>query len=225
MAYFTVDTFAFLRDLADHNDRNWFKANQERFERSVREPALDFITDFTGHLDELSSHFVADARKVGGSLFRIQRDTRFGADKTPYKQNTGIHFRHRMAKDAHTPGFYFHIEPDNCFVGGGIWRPASPMTGQIRAYLDQHQPEWGAVVSHLASSRFRLEGESLKRPPKGFTADHPLIDDLKRKSFIATASLSDDEVMADTILDDYSAHCRTVSPLMACVSAALGVPY
>ena len=75
--YFTPKLFAFLRELADNNERNWFKANQDRFEEQVRQPALDFIEDFAEALYDISKHFTADARKVGGSLFRIQRDTRF----------------------------------------------------------------------------------------------------------------------------------------------------
>lgn len=98
---FTPDIFAFLRDLATNNNRAWFHENKQRFEDSVRQPALDFITDFVEPLETLSPHFVADSRTVGGSLFRIHRDTRFSKDKTPYKLNTGMHFRHERAKDAH----------------------------------------------------------------------------------------------------------------------------
>lgn len=81
--YFTTKTFAFLKDLEANNDRDWFKANQARYESDVREPALDFIDDFAERLVRISPHFVADARKQGGSLFRIHRDTRFS------KQNLG----------------------------------------------------------------------------------------------------------------------------------------
>ena len=103
--YFTPALFAFLKDLAANNDRTWFKANQDRYETVVRQPALDFITDMVEPLEAISPHFVADSRTVGGSLFRIHRDTRFSKDKTPYKLNTGMHFRHERAKDAHAPGF------------------------------------------------------------------------------------------------------------------------
>ena len=77
-AYFTPKLFKFLHDLVENNDRDWFKAHQADYERYVREPALDFINDFAAPLKSISEHFVADTRKVGGSLFRIQRDTRFG---------------------------------------------------------------------------------------------------------------------------------------------------
>ena len=80
-SYFTPQLFAFLRDLANNNDREWFKANQKTYEAVIREPALDFINDFAAPLARISPHFVADSRTVGGSLFRIQRDTRFSKEK------------------------------------------------------------------------------------------------------------------------------------------------
>ena len=110
-ARFTPDLFKFLSDLADNNERDWFQANKGRYESSVKEPALDFIEEFTEPLGKISPHFEANARASGGSLFRIHRDTRFGTDKTPYKLNTGVHFRHERAKDAHAPGFYLHLQP------------------------------------------------------------------------------------------------------------------
>ena len=124
-ARFTPDLFKFLGDLADNNEREWFHTNKARYDASVKEPALDFIEEFTKPLAKISPHFEANARASGGSLFRIHRDTRFGTDKTPYKINTGLHFRHERAKDAHAPGFYLHLQPRQSFMGIGIWRPES----------------------------------------------------------------------------------------------------
>ena len=130
--YFTARTFRFLKDLGENNSREWFKANQDRYETDVREPALDFIAAFAEPLARLSPHFVADARKVGGSMFRVQRDTRFSKDKTPYKTNAAMQFRHEQARDVHAPGFYLHIEPGNCFMGAGLWRPETRVAYDIR---------------------------------------------------------------------------------------------
>lgn len=225
-SYFTPATFRFLKDLAANNDRDWFKANQHRYEEHVREPALDFITDFTGELAEISPHLVADARKVGGSLFRIQRDTRFANDKTPYKTNTGVQFRHELGKDAHAPGLYLHLEPGRCFMGIGLWMPETRVAGQIRDHIDANQQAWlTATRSEPFTSTFRLDGESLVRPPKGFTADHPLIDDLKRKSFIATADLTQKQVTAPTFLTDFSRWSRAGSPLMGFLCRAVGIAW
>jgi Conserved hypothetical protein (DUF2461) len=108
---FTKDLFSFLLDLRKNNNRGWFQANKPRYEQHVQEPALEFVSDFAPLLDEISPHFRADPRPVGGSLFRIYRDVRFSKDKSPYKTVVGIRFRHELGKDAHAPVFYLHLEP------------------------------------------------------------------------------------------------------------------
>ena len=222
--YFTPALFGFLKDLAANNDRAWFKANQDRYEAVVRQPALDFITDMVGPLATISPHFVADSRTVGGSLFRIQRDTRFSKDKTPYKLNTGMHFRHERAKDAHAPGFYVHLEPGRCFMGVGLWHPESKVAYRIRHHIADNPDAWVAATRGKPfSTRFELGGDSLVRPPKGIDPEHPLLDDLKRKSFMATTSLTQREVTSASFMDDFVDHCRTASPMMAMLCEAVDV--
>ncbi|MEC8943585.1 MAG: TIGR02453 family protein, partial [Acidobacteriota bacterium] len=104
--HFTPATFAFMRELAANNNREWFNANKPRYEGVLRAVALEFIRDFEPQLWDISPYFCADDRKVGGSLFRIYRDVRFSKDKSPYKIYTGVQFRHAYGKDAHAPGFY-----------------------------------------------------------------------------------------------------------------------
>ncbi len=224
--YFTARTFRFLKDLGENNSREWFKANQDRYEADVREPALDFIAAFAEPLAGISPHFVADTRKVGGSLFRIQRDTRFAADKTPYKTNTGMQFRHEQAKDVHAPGFYLHIEPGNCFMGVGLWRPETAAAYAIRDRIDAEPKQWqSATTGKRFTELFGLEGESLVRPPKGFAADHPLIDDLKRKDFIATTRLTQRAVTSGDFPADFTDSCKRAAPFMRFLCQALDVPF
>jgi uncharacterized protein (TIGR02453 family) len=224
--HFTPELFAFLRDLADNNDRVWFKANQDRFEITVRQPALDFITDFGERLNDISGHFVADSRTVGGSLFRIQRDTRFSKDKTPYKLNTGMHFRHEVAKDAHAPGYYVNLEPRNCYMGVGLWRPESRVAYAIRHHIDENPEDWaGAVGDKAFLEVFDLAGDSLVRPPKGFDADHPLIDDLRRKDFIGTSALKQASVTSGDFIDTFEDYCRRATPFMRFLCDAVGVAF
>ena len=132
MSYFTKATFTFLKDLTENNKREWFHQNKHRYEDHVRDPAIRFITDFGAHLRTLSEHFRSDPRTVGGSMFRIHRDTRFSKDKTPYKTAIGIQFRHELGKNAHAPGFYLHIDRGGCFAGAGMWHPDSPSLKKIR---------------------------------------------------------------------------------------------
>ena len=223
---FTPKLFAFLSDLAANNDRDWFAAHKADYESHVRQPALDFITDFTGRLEEISPHFVADARTVGGSLFRIHRDTRFSKDKTPYKTNTGIHFRHEKAKDAHAPGFYLNLEPRNCFIGAGLWRPETKVAYAIREHIAAEPQDWlAATTSEPFSTSYSLGGDSLQRPPKGFDRDHELIDDLKRKDFVAVAPLTQSAITRGDFPDVFEARLREASKLMRFLCDAVGVKY
>ena len=224
--YFTPALFTFLKDLKVNNDRTWFKANQERYEESVRQPALDFITDYADRLAKISPHLVADARTVGGSLFRIQRDTRFSKDKTPYKPNTGMHFRHEAAKDAHAPGFYVHLEPGSCFMGVGLWRPESKVAYAIRDRIDRDAAGWKkAARAKRFTDVFTLTGDSLQRQPKGYDPDHPLIDDLKRKDFIATASLTQKQVTSPDFMSDFDDRARRAKPFLGFLCTAVDVPF
>lgn len=186
---FTKKTFTFLRDLEKNNNRDWFEANKHHYEEFVREPSLAYIEAMAPHLKKISPHFIASPKKVGGSLMRIYRDVRFSKDKTPYKTNIGIQFRHSAGKDVHAPGFYLHIENSEVFVGAGIWRPDSATVSNVRLHMDENQADWKKITKKLYSKGFELHGESLKKAPRGYDPEHPLLEDLKRKDFIAVQNL------------------------------------
>jgi len=148
-------------------------------------------------LAHISPHFLAVSKKVGGSLMRVHRDVRFSKDKTPYKTNIGIQFRHEMGRDVHAPGFYLHVEPNECFVGVGIWRPDSIALGKIRDAIIERDKHWlSAVNDKKFKKNFELSGESLKTAPRGYDKEHPLINDLKRKDFIAISHIDDSTVLS-----------------------------
>ena len=213
--YFTPQSFAFLGKLANNNSRDWFKAHQDEYETQVREPALQLIRAMAPQLAKSSAHFRADDRKVGGSLFRIQRDTRFSADKTPYKTHIGIRFRHERAKDVHSPLFYLHLEPGNHFVGAGLWHPEPKVARQIREFIVANPNGWKqATQSRAFCKDFAMGGDSLVRPPRGFDPEHPLIEDLKRKDFVASTTLDDAQVLDASLPETLVAHYRRVAPLV-----------
>lgn len=219
-SYFSPEAFDFLRQLKKHNNREWFARNKARYEESLVAPALTFITDFAPQLEKISPHFVADARPTRGSLFRIYRDTRFSHDKKPYKTHVGIHFSHAKGKDIHAPVFYLHLEPEGCFVGGGIWHPDTAAATKVRTAIVSEPKKWAA-----ARKKLLLEGESLSRPPRGFDADHPCIADLKRKDFISTLALTEAQICGANFLKEFAAACKSMSPLVGFTCAALGLPY
>lgn len=114
--YFEADLFRFLTRLKRSNKRDWFLAHKDEYEKYARDPGIRFISDFAVHLSEISPYLMADPRSSRGSLFRIYRDTRFSADKRPYKTNVAMRFSHR-GKDVHSPGFYLHLEPGGLLRG------------------------------------------------------------------------------------------------------------
>ena len=160
-ASFGPELFGFLAELKDHNDRDWFNANKARYEADVLEPSLAFIEDFAPYLHQISPHLRADARRVGGSLFRIYRDTRFSKDKTPYKTTAGIWFKHEQSKDVHAPGFYLHLAPGDVFAGGGIWHPDTRTLTKIRDAIVADPEGWREVDER---HRARHGGGAQARP-------------------------------------------------------------
>jgi len=225
-SYITPELFQFFNELKENNNREWFEANKQRYEDDVREPLLNFVTDFGVRLAEISPHYVADARKSGGSLFRIYRDVRFSKDKTPYKTAAGMQFRHESGKDVHAPGFYLHLEPGGVFVGIGIWQPDNQTLGKIRDAIVDHSTRWEAAKTDPAfAAMYTLGGESLKRAPKGYDPDHPLVEDLKRKDFIASTQFSEAETCAPDFIDHFAGACRAATPFMEFLTTAVGLPY
>jgi uncharacterized protein (TIGR02453 family) len=217
---FAPELFAFLRELAANNDREWFAANKARYVAEVQEPALAFVEDaglrFPG---EVSAHFA-------GSLFRIYRDTRFSKDKTPYKTHVGMQFRHERNRDVHAPGYYLHLEPGSVFMACGLWHPERDTLHAIRTSIATRPARWQAIVEDPAFGRsFRLGGEALKRPPAGFDAQHPLIEDLKRKDFIANATLSESEATSSGFLSRFLALCGEAREFMGFLCGAARVPF
>ena len=224
--HFTDAVFEFLAELAENNDRSWFQINKPRYEAHVKEPALRFISDFGPSLRQISTHFRADPRANGGSLFRIYRDTRFSRDKSPYKTHAGIHFRHETTSDAHAPGFYLHLEPGHCFAGCGVWRPAGPALRRIRAHIDESPGAWkDASRSERFRRSFELVGDALVRAPMGFSVGHPLIEDLRRKDFIGVAKLDAGTVTAPDFIDTFADLCRDGAGFQRWLCLALGVPF
>ena len=206
------DTFVFLRDLKAHNTKEWFDANRDRYEA-----ARDNVLALIDHLIEDIAGFDADLRGLEAKqcLFRINRDVRFSKNKAPYKTNFGASLS-RGGRRSPFAGYYLHLEPGGVFIGGGIYMPASPQLKAIRAHIDHNAPDLRAV---LADSDFQatygaLQGEALKTAPKGYEKDHPAIDLLRMKSFIATRAYADEQALSPEfprrVADDFA----TLKPLL-----------
>jgi len=224
---FPADAVRFLAALARSNNRAWFQANKDRYEQSVRGPALAFIEAMAGPLERVSRHIYADPSPAGGSLMRIYRDTRFSPDKTPYKTNIGIQFRHERGDDVHAPGLYFHIDPKECFLACGMWRPPADALAAIRARIAEHPDIWLAARDNKAFVKTwgRVSGETLKRPPRGFDPDHPCIKDIKQKDFLGVLDLPRADTSSPKLPNQVAKAFAAGTSLMKFLCDALGLPY
>ena len=224
--HFTPQTLQFLSDLAENNSREWFTPRKAQYDALVRDPFLALIEALQPALAKISPHFRADPKPIGGSLFRLYRDARFSNDKSPYKPWAGARFFHERAKLCPAPSFYLHIAPGDCFIGGGIWHPEPPTQRRIREFILANPSSWveatqGAPFKH----QFTLGGDTLVRPPRGFDATHPLINDLKRKDFVAVRPLTDAQVCHTVLLSQVTTCFTSCAPLIDYLCAALELEF
>ncbi len=223
---FHLELLHFLNELTRNNSKKWFDKNKDRYEKVIRTPALQFIEAMEEPLKKISPHFMAVPKKVGGSLMRIHRDVRFSKNKKPYKTNVGIHFRHELGKDVHCPGYYLHIDLESVFIGAGIWHPETPALNQIRNAIVEDPKAWKKVSKTRAFlNRFQIEGDSLKRPPRGFDPEFEFIDDLKRKDHIAIAAFEHDMLFDGSLVKQTTSVMRSAKNYMKFLCSALGQKY
>lgn len=223
---FPAGTLQFLAELEANNDRDWFESNRDRYESLVREPALDFVSSMDAPLQRISEHLTAVPKKAGGSLMRVHRDVRFSKDKTPYKTNIGIQFRHARGKDVHAPGFYLHIDNTGCFLAAGVWRPEREALAAIRERIRDRPGAWKKVTGNRAfSGTFTFGGESLTRPPRGFEPDDPNIEDLKRKDYIASTTFPAGDIEQAGFLKQAASTFAKARPLMQFICDALQIEF
>ena len=226
-AGFPKDFFSFFKEIKTNNEKPWFEANKERYRQTVLGSCSAFIEAMAPRLEKISKHISADPRPNGGSMFRIYRDVRFSKDKRPYKEHAGIHFRHALGKTAHAPGFYIQLAPDGVFFGGGMWMPEPEALVQIRTAIAEKSTAWKKVKSDGVFKKTfdGISGEALSRPPRGFDPDHPMIEDIKRKSFFAMKDSSPKAAQSPRFIDEVTDTLRASRPLMKFLCDAVGAPF
>jgi uncharacterized protein (TIGR02453 family) len=227
--YFTKATLDFLKQLRAHNDRDWFLANKDRYEKCARDPFLRLIADLAPAFHKARLPYIADPRPHGGSMLRIYRDIRFSKDKSPYKIAISAHFVRQGAKDDAAPGFYLHIEPGKSMIGGGVWRPEPKALKKIRDAIAADGKAWHKSTALLRSgesfsgSAWVLIGEALTRPPAGFSAGHPFMEDIKRKDFAVSSPLTDSEVCGSGFHKLVLERFRSSAPFLEFLAKAVGL--
>ena len=184
---FTKETVRFFTALRKNNNREWFERNRETYETQVMGPAKAFVTAMGDRLKSIAPRIVA-APKVNKSIFRINRDTRFSLDPSPYKTNLGILFWDGVRPKMESSGFYFHLEPPSLWLGVGMYMIPDPLLGRFRkAVVDAKSgAEIGKIVAAIrAIPGFSVDGTHYKRVPAGFDPGHPNAELLKHKGLYA----------------------------------------
>jgi uncharacterized protein (TIGR02453 family) len=188
-------TLDFLRELKNNNEREWFAANQKDY-KVARANFESFVQAVINEV--ITFDPILKGLEVKNCVFRINRDTRFSKDKSPYKTNFGA-FIVRGGKNngERFAGYYFHIEPDGCMLAGGAYMPPSPWLNAIREKISDEAEEFLEIINDAAFKKYfgPIEGERLKSSPKGYPADHPQIELLRLKSFLALNEIPDEKVL------------------------------
>jgi uncharacterized protein (TIGR02453 family) len=226
---FRPATFTYLRRLARNNNRAWFEANRPSYEADVRGPLRALVEEMDARFGRMAPEIVGDPRR---SIFRINRDIRFSRDKSPYKTHAACWFYHRDAgrqvgqeAEGGSAGFYFHVQPGECFVGGGIWMPPRGQLGKIRDALAENPKAFEATITAPAVRR-RFGGlseeEMLTRLPRGYAPGHPAERWLRFQSFTLGRRLEDREVLSPRLPAILERDYAAMLPLVRWLNGALG---
>ncbi len=229
--HFTPAFFKFLRQLGKNNTREWFQANKDTYDEHVKNPMLRFIADVKPRMAKISPRIDVDPKPVGGSLGRLNRDTRFSKDKSPYKTSIVAMFGHDKAGEL-LLGYRLSLAPGEIKAYTGLCDPDGPTLEKIRTRIMVKPGEWRKAVGEPDAgflSRYTFEGESLKRPPKIGTCapeeGHPLIEDLKRKSHAANVKFDEKAACSPDFIDAYMESVKLGPPLMAFLCKSVDVAY
>ena len=215
-------TLKFLKDLKKNNNKPWFDAHRKEYEAAKKdfEQMIQAVIDRHGKTDKTISHL-----KAKDCLFRINRDIRFSKDKTPYKTNMGAYIN-RGGKKSLYGGYYFHCEPGQSFVGGGLWMPMPIELNKVRQEIDYNLAEFKKIIG---SKKFKSvyndvsrDAEyTLSRVPKGYEADNPAAEYLKLKSFVAIAKVPDADLNSKEIVKKITTAFEALQPMLAFINHSI----
>ncbi|WP_231464532.1 MULTISPECIES: DUF2461 domain-containing protein [unclassified Pedobacter] len=214
------DTLAFIKDVADNNNREWFAENKHRYE-DAKTDVLNLVAEIIPELSKIDP-LISSETDPKKSLLRIYRDVRFSKNKDPYKNNFGIWFSAKN-KGANGPGYYLHIQPGKNFIAGGYWMPEAEHLKLIRQEIDYNFGDFEKIITDKSFKKnFKLgTANALKNAPKGYDPADPNIEFLKLKSFEATTEIPDEEFLKPTIVNKLISSFTTVNPLVAFLRNAI----
>jgi uncharacterized protein (TIGR02453 family) len=213
-------TIQFLKALKKNNNKEWFDKNRKIYEQAKAD-YLNFVTIMLNEIQGFDTSLMELQPKQ--CIFRLNRDVRFSKNKDPYKTNFGASFS-KGAKKIQTAGYYFHLEPGENFVGGGLWMPMAPDLNKVRQEIDYCFKEFSSILKKPAfKSTYGDMDNSMKlvRPPKGFDVDNPALEYLKLKSFVVTRSIKDTELTDKQLVKNVVKDFKTITPLVHFLNRAI----
>ncbi len=215
------DTLSFIQALSENNDRTWFLAHKGEYE-NAKADVLNFISLLIPLLATVDPAFPKDSPPKK-HLLRIYRDIRFSKDKRPFKNNFGIYFS-VYGKNGNEPGYYINLAPGQCFFAAGYWMPGAEDLKKIREEIDYNQEEFLRIINDSGfSDRFILDQtDTLKKAPKGYAPDHPLIGVLKLKSLTAIYPIADEDFYKAGITEKIHQAFKQIYPFMLFLRTAIG---
>jgi uncharacterized protein (TIGR02453 family) len=214
------ETVDFLKTLKKNNSKEWFDNNRTKY-LAAKENYLDFVAEILNTLKSIDPTLQDIQPK--NCVFRINRDVRFSANKNPYKTNFGASFS-KGGKKIACAGYYFHLEPGACFIGGGYWMPMAEDLTKIRQEIDYGFDEFKNIIQQRAFKNTfdTLDNkEKLIRPPKGYEKDNPALEYLKLKNFIVMASIEDNELLEKDLIPKVISHFKVMKPLVDFLNRAI----
>jgi uncharacterized protein (TIGR02453 family) len=210
---FPPEMIQFFRSLKRNNRRDWFQPRKHLYEQHVKAPMLDLVTALNGELVKFAPQFVTDPNKA---LFRIYRDIRFSADKTPYKTHAAASFWRRGADHTGAGGFYFSVSHDQIEIAGGIYHPSPETMLLVRSHIGEHYPELRRILANKKARKLvgELQGDELTRAPKGFDPQHPALDLIKKKDWILDIALDSSVATTPKLYREILDRFRAMAPLI-----------
>ncbi len=220
LPYLRPEGLAFLRNLKRHNDREWFQPRKAVFEAELKEPMLAIIRKVSEAMESFAPDYVRPAEKC---LFRIYRDTRFSANKLPYKTHVAAWWMLEGLKKTSGAGFYFHIDAKEVVVAAGAWMPEKDQLAAIRHWLLDHHAEFRKLLQKpsVRKTFAEFEGNAMVRPPKGFPADHPALDLIRCRQWGLSTTLAASAALEASFAATLARHFRLAAPLVEALNTPI----
>jgi uncharacterized protein (TIGR02453 family) len=217
---FTPKTLSFLRALKRNNDREWFRARKPEYEQHVRAPMIELLGRLAGDLPAFAPELMCDPK---ASMYRIYRDTRFSADKSPLKTHVAAHFSSRAFPRGAGAGLYLEVAPRWVWMGGGLYMPSTSDLQAVREHIASTHPELHKLVTARAfrNAVGELGGDRLTRVPRGYVKDHPAAHYLHFRQFLAGSEYEAAFATSPRFYPELLTVFRAVAPLVQFLNTAL----